>query len=53
MDLNFIYRNCFLGKSYQLTYDSYFSKDIENGTIVGFEDFKHSSEEEASYDDIY
>jgi hypothetical protein len=36
-----------------MEYNGYFSNDIQNGTIVAFDDFKNMTDLEASQDNIY
>ncbi len=52
-DFNYLYHNCYIGSIYKMEYNGYFSNDIENGTIVAFEDFKNTTDLEASQDNIY
>ncbi len=43
-DITYFYNNCYIGSLYKMGYNSYFSKDIQNGTIVAFEDFKNMTD---------
>lgn len=44
IDYDLLLHNCFFGKVYKEKFNEGFSKDIENGTIVGYSDLKDASE---------
>jgi hypothetical protein len=40
LDLNIVLHNCFIGEHYKYKYDQAFSKDVKNGSIIGFSNLK-------------
>lgn len=44
LSYDFIGHNCFLGDKYKKIYDEFFYRDISNGTIVAFDDFKNTTD---------
>jgi hypothetical protein len=53
IDYSLIYHNCFLGEIYKKEYNSFFTTDIDNGTIVAFDDFTHRPDLKSSQSDVY